>query len=442
MKTILAIINFVALIGATIWWATAPDWEPAVTSIGLFGALLAQIFTSDEIRSKIKLSQKSNKGSHTYQAAENQTITDAKRTQNGGDGSQQIQAENMIVNVGIDEKRAREVFQEMNLHLRQEYTQEALVIANARVSEFENSLLPKMEKVDGALEAFTDPSFQLLLIEAQKTAAATERPADYDLLSELLIHRFQKGENRFVRAGISRAVEIVDEISDDALIGLTAFHAASSFIPVTGDIFQGLDALDELFGKILYGSLPTGRDWLDHLDILDAVRLSSFGGLKKIDQYYPEQLSGYVDAGIKKDSDDFNRALEILVANALPRAIMVEHALNPDYVRIPVRARQEIESLNLLQQSIHEGRLVQFRVALSEKQKDAINSVYDLYDKNPSIKVENTRLLMEHIDKRRNLKALKEWWNSLNVEIQITSVGKVLAHSNAQRCDKNLPPLN
>ena len=438
----LAIVNFAALIGAIIWWTTAPDWEPAVTSIGLFGALLAQIFTSDEIKSKIKLSQKSNKSSHNYQAAGNQTIIDNKKTQNGGDGSQQILAETMIVNVGIDEKRAREVFQEMCLLLRQEYTQEALVIANARVSEFENSLMPKMEKVDGALEAFTDPSFQLLLVEAQKTAAATERSADYDLLSELLIHRFQKGENRVVRAVISRAVEIVDEISDDALIGLTAFHAIQTFFPSTGDIFQGLDVLDELFGKILYGSLPSGRDWLDHLDILDAVRLSSFGGLKKIDQYYPEQLYGYVDAGIKKNSDDCNLALEILKANALPHTILVDHALSSDYLRIPVSARQQIESINLIHQVLHEGRLIQFPVALSEKQKDAINSVYDLYDKNPIIKDKNTHLFMENFEKRKNLNTLKEWWNNLNVGFQITSVGKVLAHSNAQRCDKNLPPLN
>ncbi len=60
--------------------------------------------------------------------------------------------------------------------------------------------------------------FQLLLVEAQKAAASTERVADYDLLSELLIHRFEKGENRVMRAGISRAVEIVDKISDDAML--------------------------------------------------------------------------------------------------------------------------------------------------------------------------------------------------------------------------------
>ena len=76
----------------------------------------------------------------------------SKQNQKGGDYSTNIQADQMVVHVGIDEKRIREVFQEMNLQLRQDYTQEALQITNARVSEFENSLMRKMEKVDGALE--------------------------------------------------------------------------------------------------------------------------------------------------------------------------------------------------------------------------------------------------------------------------------------------------
>lgn len=204
------------------------------------------------------------------------------QSQKGGDSSTNIQTQQMIVHVvGIDEKRAREIYQEMNLQLRKDYSQEALNIANARVVEFENRLMPKMAQVEGALEAFADPSFQLLLVEAQKTAASTERPADYDLLSELLIHRFQKGENRITRAGISLAVEIVDKISDEALLGLTVTHAVKVFTPVSGDIHQGLDVLNDMFGKLFYSELPAGHAWIDHLDILNAVRLNQFGGLKK-----------------------------------------------------------------------------------------------------------------------------------------------------------------
>ncbi len=442
MRIVLAIINSIALIGAIIWWLVARELEPAVTSIGLFGALLAQVFTSEEIKSKLKFVQKSKEGSSNYQAAGNQIISDNKKIQNGGKGSQQLQADNMIVHVGIDEKRAREICQEMNLQLRTDYSQEALNIATTRVTEFENRLMPKMEEVEGALEAFADPSFQLLLHEAQKTAAATERPADYDLLSELLIHRFQKGENRITRAGITRAVKIVDEISDEALLGLTVSHAVSSFLPVSGDVYRGLDVLNNLFGKIFYGKLPTGKDWLDHLDILDAARLSTFGSLKKIQQYYPGELAGYVDAGIEKNSEEYNSAIEILGRKNLPENILVDHAFNSDFVRLNVPNKEQISSLSLIQEIQHEGKMMNHRVPLSGEQRTAINSVYEIYKQDDQIKEKNIKLFMEEWNKRPNLRILGEWWDNIGISFEITTVGKVLAHSNAQRCDKALPPLN
>lgn len=442
MKIVLAIISFVALIGAILWWVTAPDWEPAVTSIVLFGALLAQIFTSDEIKSKMKLSQKSGKNSHNYQTGGDQTITDNKKIQKAGDGSQQMQADNMVVHVGIDEKRAREVFQEMNLQVRQDYTEDALEVANARVSEFENSLMPKMDKVDGALEAFSDPSFQLLLVDAQKAAASTERPADYDLLSELLVHRFKKGDNRIARAGISLAVDVVDKVSDEALLGLTVAHAVNSFLPVTGDINQGLDVLNDLFGKVIYGELPLGHDWLDHLDILNAVRLSSFGSLKKVEQYYPEILPGYIDLGIERDSENHTKAIEILDGNNLPRGMLVDHSLNADYLRVPIPNRAQIDSISLQQQVLQGGSVVVVPVRLTEAQTVAINSIYDLYSQDGGLRQNNINSFIEEWDKRPNLKALKDWWDNIPAILTITSAGKVLAHSNAQRCDEKLPPMN
>jgi len=366
----------------------------------------------------------------------------SKQSQKGGDQSTNIQAEQMVVHVGIDEKRAREVFQEMNLQLRNEYTQEALQVANARVSEFENSLMPKMEQVDGALEAFADPSFQLLLVEAQKTAASTERPADYDLLSELLIHRFKKGDSRIARAGISVAVDIVDKVSDDALLGLTVAHAVNSFLPLTGDVYQGLDVLNDLFGKIFYGQLPSGQEWLDHLDVLNAVRLSSFGSLKKVQQYYPEVLPGYIDTGIKKDSEDYTKAIEILDINNLPRGLLVEHSFNAGFLRIPITNRAQIESISLQQQVLQGGTVTVVPVRLSEDQVKAINSIYDLYIQDNGLKQNNINSFIAEWDKRPNLKVLKEWWDNIPTILTITSAGKVLAHSNAQRCDNHLPPMN
>lgn len=365
-----------------------------------------------------------------------------RQTQKAGNDANQYQIETLNINSGIDEKRAREIYQEMNLQTRKDYSREALEISSSRISEFENKLMSKMDKVDGALEAFTDPSFQLLLVEAQKNAASTERPADYDLLSELLIHRFQKGENRVTRAAINRAVEIVGDISDEALLGLTVFHSVSSFFPISGDIIQGLNILNNLFGKIIYGNLPTGNEWLDHLDILNAIRVNTNGNLKKIETYYPEYLAGYVEVGIKKESEDYNKAIGLLLNKGISPEILVEHALNSDFSRLNIRNKEEIDTLSFRKEVVENGKISIVFIPLSEIQKNTIKSIYDLYKQDDVIKKQNIEKLMIEWDKQPNLKKLREWWDQLSSSIQITSVGKVLANSNAQRCDKNLPPLS
>lgn len=364
------------------------------------------------------------------------------QSQKGGDGSTNIQTQQMVVNVGIDEKRAREIYQEMNLQLRNDYSQEALKIANQRVAEFENKLMPKITQVEGALEAFADPSFQLLLVEAQKSAASTERSADYDLLSELLIHRFQKGEDRIARVGISRAVEIVDEVSDDALLGLTVRHALDKFLPLSGDIHEGLDALNGLFEKLLYRDLPVGQEWLDHLDVLDAVRLNGFGTLKKVEQYYSEQLSGYVAVGIEKNSENHKMAIDILNGQGLPTNILIEHSLNNGYLRLCIPGKHSIDRLLLNAKIFKDGAWISHQQELTKEQKQALHNVYELYAVDEALRQINIKTFLGEWDKRTSLKILREWWDNIPIAFSVTSVGKVLAHSNAQRCDKNLPPLD
>jgi hypothetical protein len=207
---------------------------------------------------------------------------------------------------------------------------------------------------------------------------------------------------------------------------------------VTGDIHQGLNVLDNLFGNLFYGKLPAGRDWLDHLDILDAVRINSFGGLKKLQEFYPETLAGYVDIGIEKNSENHDKAVEILKNNNIAPNILVDHALNNNFMRLNIRKKSAIPSFLV----DFDGKILCVPIPFSEEQKSAINSIYELYKHDDNIKQGNINLFLEEWDKRPNLKILKEWWDNISTAIQITAVGKVLAHSNAQRCDKNLPPVN
>ena len=220
-------------------------------------------------------------------------------------------------------------------------------------------------------------------------------------------------------------------------------HAVSNFIPNSGDIHQGLTVLNELFGKLFYRELPNGDGWIDHLDILAAVRLRSFGTLKKAQQYYSEILSGYIDVGIAKQSEDHEKAVGILKINKLPETILIDHALNGDFLRLPINNRNYIINIVLLQHRIiHDGISSSTEVKLSEEQIKALNSIYDLYSRDGTLRQRNVTLFMEEWDRRNNLKLLRNWWDNISSSFTITSVGKVLAHSNAQRCDRNLPPFN
>ena len=346
--------------------------------------------------------------------------------QKAGNDSVQIQAGDITINVsGITEERARAICDEKLEIAKREFTQEAHRIAQERIKKLEEVLIPKVHEIDEHYRIFSDPEFQLMLLSAQKTAATTDRPANYELLADLLAHRVENGSDRHVVAGIRRAVEIVNDISEEALLGLTIIHSVNTLVPKSRMIMQGLDVLDILFGKLIYGELPTGVGWIDNLEILNTIRINQFTSFIKTIDIYSILLNGYFVIGIKKDSENYREAVNILQKNDLSiSSFLADHDLNNGYVRVPVSEKKRVDYLHV-----------------SEKQKSAIKSLFELYEDNADLNEEVKKRLMEQFEKRQNLKKLKQWRDNLKLSFSLTSIGNVLARANAQRCDKLIPDL-
>ena len=367
-------------------------------------------------------------------------INDTNQSQTAGDNAQQIQGQNItIINQnGITEQRAREICSEMFAVAKRDLAFEAEKTALERVEKLEDRLMPKMHRIEGALQNFADPSFQVFLAKANKAAACTDRESDYDLLSELLVHRIEKKNSRKDLVGLNRAVEIVDQISDEALNGLTVLYTVEKIEPVADALEIGLWALDILYQKLPLSSLPAGKEWLDELDILDSIRSSSLGVTKKLEDFWTDKYTGFVTTGIKTDGENWPIVTKMLIESGLSINALIPNALLDNYVLIPVMDEERIDALK--QGVISNGDVA--RVPISEEQKQVLHKIFSMYDRSPDLMEKIKKSFVEKIDSYDAIKKVRMWWNSIPYAVAVTAVGRVLAHANAKRCDPSLPNLN
>jgi len=339
----------------------------------------------------------------------------------------------LIINTGVTEERAAEIARGIARSEMERFSSEANELGTQRISDFSDRLIEEFS-AKAQLGAFADPAFQVLLRKAQAGAASTDRETDYDLLVALLDDRVKRGSDRHIRAGLDQAVQMVDHVDGEALLGLTVLQAAQQFGPLHGQIDRGLDLMDNLFEQLMQDSLPEDMPWLDHLDVLGAVRVMhlGLGTLKPFDEYYPDaHFIGYLSPGIEVGSDQESRVAEELAAASV-RMESIDHELRPGFRRLPfvtVRHFDRVVEKFPFQSTI--GAEVARRIAVEE---------YGLGTAMPELR----EPLIQKLEERPNLQRLRAWWNSIPTGVQITAVGRVLATANAKRLDKRglLPPLD
>ena len=324
-----------------------------------------------------------------------------------------------IVNVGVTEERAREIARETSREVVQQYTTEAMDLVVERVEKLDTRVVSVLGS-QNRLSAFAEPGFIRTFKKAQEGAAASERESDYDMLAALLAQRAEKPRDRPARAGIERAVEIMDQVDDDALRGITVVHALGQWIPASTNIGHGITAMENIFADLVDGPLPEGRDWIDHLDILDAVRVNSLEEFKPFDEYYPAQFPGYIAPGVLKDDvpPAVGGSLE-----SLPWDVFVEeHELRPGYVRLKAVAEHTFRK-NYLDSGMKD-------VWVDDVVAAGI-ATFGLGATEESARV----ALAARLRNEPTIGAIAEWWGRLPHHFTMTAVGRALATANAFRLD-------
>lgn len=166
-------------------------------------------------------------------------MTGQRQGQRSGDNSKQYQAAGDIhihehVHAhGVTEERAFEIAHAIARQVILDHAVAGQATIEARLREMDQrtvALLADHQK----LEVFADPSFQRTYGQAQTSAAATEREADFDTLATLLLRRSETMRDRIRGAWIDRAIGIVDQIDSEALRLLAVMRILTSH-PLAGD---------------------------------------------------------------------------------------------------------------------------------------------------------------------------------------------------------------
>jgi hypothetical protein len=370
--------------------------------------------------------------------------------QESGDGSQQIQVAGDLVQIlGVTEQRAVEIAREQSQIAIQEFTAEASAEANARMEKFDEKVVGELSS-RGLLEVFADPAFQILLRKTQLHAATTSEDADYELLSKLLSERAEK-PSKPMHMVTTRAVEVVEYIDPEALMGVMLLWFIVRVGPNTSQPKEGLAALDDLALKLMDGGeLPSGTGWLQRLDLMDCIHYQPMGAgfqaaMKKWPDIFLGHRTGYICEGIApEDVDAFRVKLNRIIPNL--GLLIVEHSFLAGRYRI--NAISSAQLLEALEAPLEVMRNVKEQLPEDALEKLSIQPMLDVFGtkselenllleaKLDAVNDEAKGNLLKYVElELPNLQKLRVWWDNLSGLTEITPVGVAIAFSNAKRFD-------
>lgn len=78
---------------------------------------------------------------------------------------------------------------------------------------------------------------------------------------------------------------------------------------------------------------------------------------------------------------------------------------------------------------------------ITDQQIAVLENIFTSYEKDEALMREVKKNIIAIWDSFPILKTIRVWWEDISHSFNITYVGKVLAHTNAKRCDSTFPDL-
>lgn len=362
-------------------------------------------------------------------------LTVDRQIQKAGDNVTQCQAETINYYSGLDEKRVAEIVSEQCGQAISGCIAESRLLVEQRIGDFKSELISMLSGRPELVSSIKEPSCADSLGRAAVVASKTLKLRDKKMLSELLGKRFSNPTDRHIATGANKAIDIVDLLTDEELDGLTIFYAVESYYPTSASISEGLATLDDLYGKLPIDDLPEGEEWVDNLDIHDALRASALSALKKMADLFFERFDGYTVWGIEEGSLEADEARRAIAEAGMPLEILMDHELHCGYLRLGICNHGQIDDYSY----VGEAGLV--ASSANAEQKVVLEEVLSK-SRNEERFEEMKKTFLDKLSEYENIGKVMHWWDNIPLAPRTTVVGKALADANIRRIDPDLPEFD
>lgn len=320
------------------------------------------------------------------------------------------------------------------------FTEIAKQQINERIDQFrDNYFIPRIKCLENAVSALKDPGFQNLLSLAQKSAALNDHAdgCNEEILADLLASKVENisAKDKAKNIALKKAIEAMEFLDHTDITALNILSCVWLFkfksIPLSIDNIKIYAEYLNLVFEYFVDHLPSSKEWINNLILLNLIEDKPLSKLMKFDDILARHLPKLFSAGIKTDTSDYQKAINILNDAKFLSCFLVDNPYIDNHKIIPIFYDNQIDQITVTF-TPNDGSM-EITKLLSEKEKQVLRKILDLYSNNQNDNNLVKNKIINYLCQFKNLELVKDWFNSIEQGIKLTSAGLAIVNANFNR---------